>query len=89
VAASEAADSLLDLLPPRVFTFGRLGFLSRHPSRRGSRRGSKTQLRVGGLLSDTAARLVDAETGQRGFLLTGDDAYLEPYHAAIKVSTGS
>jgi len=39
---------------------------------------------VRGLLSDTAARLVDAETGQRGFLLTGDDAYLEPYHAAIK-----
>jgi PAS domain S-box-containing protein len=39
---------------------------------------------VRGLLSDTAARLVDAETGQRGFLLTGDDAYLEPYHAATK-----
>src|ERR1700732_164642 len=39
---------------------------------------------VRGLLSDTAARLVDAETGQRGFLLTGDDAYLEPYNAAIK-----
>ena len=39
---------------------------------------------VRSLLSDTSARLVDAETGQRGFLLTGDDAYLEPYHAAIK-----
>src|ERR1700730_6446373 len=39
---------------------------------------------VRGLLFDTAARLVDAETGQRGFLLTGDDAYLEPYSAAIK-----
>ncbi len=24
-------------------------------------------------------RLTDAETGQRGYLLTGDDAYLEPY----------
>jgi PAS domain S-box-containing protein len=31
-----------------------------------------------------AARLVDAETGQRGYLLTGDQAYLEPYRAAIK-----
>src|SRR6266478_3071396 len=30
------------------------------------------------------ARLVDAETGQRGYLLTGDDAYLEPYREAIK-----
>src|ERR1700719_194379 len=44
----------------------------------------KHSFEVRGLLSDTAARLVDAETGQRGFLLTGDDSYLEPYHAAIK-----
>jgi CHASE3 domain sensor protein len=35
-------------------------------------------------LDETVARLVDAETGQRGYLLTGDDAYLEPYRAAIK-----
>jgi PAS domain S-box-containing protein len=28
------------------------------------------------------ATLVDAETGQRGYLLTADKAYLEPYHAA-------
>jgi two-component sensor histidine kinase/CHASE3 domain sensor protein len=27
--------------------------------------------------------LVDAETGQRGFLLTQDQAYLEPYRAAV------
>ena len=44
----------------------------------------KHSFEVRGLLSDVAARLVDAETGQRGFLLTGDDAYLEPYHAAMK-----
>lgn len=44
----------------------------------------KHTFEVRALLSDTAARLVDAETGQRGFLLTGDDAYLEPYRAAIK-----
>jgi PAS domain S-box-containing protein len=35
-------------------------------------------------LNVTVARLVDAETGQRGYLLTGDEAYLEPYRAAIK-----
>src|ERR1700687_581721 len=35
-------------------------------------------------LDETVARLVDAETGQRGYLLTGDDAYLEPYRGAIK-----
>jgi PAS domain S-box-containing protein len=30
------------------------------------------------------AGLVDAETGQRGYLLTGEETYLEPYHVAIK-----
>jgi CHASE3 domain len=29
--------------------------------------------------------LVDAETGQRGFLLTGEDQYLEPYNQAIQI----
>jgi methyl-accepting chemotaxis protein len=28
-------------------------------------------------------RLVDAETGQRGYLLTGQDSYLEPYRSAV------
>jgi PAS domain S-box-containing protein len=35
-------------------------------------------------LDETVAWLVDAETGQRGYILTGDEAYLEPYRAAIK-----
>ena len=35
-------------------------------------------------LDRTVARLVDAETGQRGYLLTGEEAYLEPYRTAIK-----
>lgn len=35
-------------------------------------------------LDETVARLVDAETGQRGYLLTGNEAYLEPYREAIK-----
>jgi PAS domain S-box-containing protein len=30
------------------------------------------------------ASLVDAETGQRGFLLTGDSSYLEPYNRALQ-----
>ena len=29
--------------------------------------------------------LVDAETGQRGFLLTGENRYLEPYNQAVQV----
>src|SRR5487761_42520 len=35
-------------------------------------------------LDETLARLVDAETGERGYLLTGDENYLEPYRAASK-----
>jgi PAS domain S-box-containing protein len=35
-------------------------------------------------LDEVLARLVDAETGQRGYLLTGDEAYLEPYRETIK-----
>ena len=35
-------------------------------------------------LDETESRLVDAETGQRGYLLTGDDAYLDTYRASIK-----
>jgi PAS domain S-box-containing protein len=34
-------------------------------------------------LEATLSRLKDAETGQRGFLLTGQEPYLEPYHAAL------
>jgi methyl-accepting chemotaxis protein len=34
-------------------------------------------------LAHVLSLMKDAETGQRGFLLTGDDAYLEPYQAAI------
>jgi signal transduction histidine kinase len=33
-------------------------------------------------LEGILARMVDAETGQRGFLLTGRESYLDPYRAA-------
>ena len=35
-------------------------------------------------LSDLQRGLLDAEAGQRGFLITGDDRYLDPYNAAIR-----
>lgn len=34
-------------------------------------------------LADLIRELVDAETGQRGYVITGDDAYLAPYRAAL------
>ena len=36
-------------------------------------------------LSNVLSSVKDAETGQRGFVLTGEQRYLEPYAAAIKV----
>lgn len=35
-------------------------------------------------IDNVLTTLVDAETGQRGFLLTGDDRYLQPYNQALK-----
>jgi methyl-accepting chemotaxis protein len=34
-------------------------------------------------LADLLSELKDAETGQRGFLLTGEDSYLDPYRSAL------
>ncbi|MEG3877300.1 CHASE3 domain-containing protein [Microcoleus sp. herbarium7] len=34
-------------------------------------------------LEATLSTIKDAETGQRGYLLTGEERYLEPYHSAI------
>ena len=34
-------------------------------------------------LTDLTSFLKDAETGQRGFVITGDDPFLEPYRAAL------
>src|SRR5258707_14636097 len=35
------------------------------------------------LLSNLMQLLVDAENGQRGYLLTGEDSFLEPYREAM------
>src|ERR1700749_1480207 len=34
-------------------------------------------------MEEAQALLLDAETGQRGFLLTGEPSYLEPYNKAV------
>ena len=34
-------------------------------------------------LAETLSTLVDAETGQRGFVITGEDRYLQPYQSAV------
>lgn len=35
-------------------------------------------------VKDVLASLVDAETGQRGYIITGNESYLEPYYSAVK-----
>jgi signal transduction histidine kinase len=39
-------------------------------------------------LASTISLLKDAETGQRGFIITGDERFLEPYQAAISQIAG-
>jgi methyl-accepting chemotaxis protein len=39
-------------------------------------------------LAEVLSALKDGETGQRGFLLTGEERYLEPYSNAVKVLDG-
>ena len=39
-------------------------------------------MRSSRVLNTSCLSLKDAETGQRGFVLTGEERYLEPYHAA-------
>jgi methyl-accepting chemotaxis protein len=39
-------------------------------------------------LADLLSQLKDAETGQRGYLITGADNYLEPYQSAITAIKG-
>jgi methyl-accepting chemotaxis protein len=48
-------------------------------ARRAARHTIEVQLQVGQL----QIRLLDAETGQRGYLLTGEESYLQPYQTAI------
>ncbi|GAA6121623.1 CHASE3 domain-containing protein [Acidovorax sp. FG27] len=35
-------------------------------------------------LESTLVHTIDAETGQRGYIITGDDRYLAPYHRALE-----
>ena len=34
-------------------------------------------------LAEMLSALLDAETGQRGFVITGEDRYLQPYRSAL------
>ena len=58
-----------------------LGFESTHRLTENDRWVAHTQ-QVRMKLADLLSSIKDAETGQRGFIITGDESFLEPYNAA-------
>jgi CheY-like chemotaxis protein/signal transduction histidine kinase/CHASE3 domain sensor protein len=61
---------------------GALAYLNIRTIRDGNQKVIQSQQTVTAL-SDILSSAQDAETGQRGFLLTGNERYLEPYRAAL------
>ncbi len=73
---------------PAAIVLGLLGVLAFAGDRLDQSRLAAGLARDNGVLIGSErllSAMKDVETGQRGFLLTGDDAYLEPYRAALPV----
>jgi signal transduction histidine kinase/CheY-like chemotaxis protein len=86
--AGPAFRTLGPLLAVMLFFLGS-GFLAGkniHTIREGSALVLRSQETMTAL-ADVLSAVQDAETGQRGYLLTGDDNYLEPYRAALGVAS--
>ncbi len=66
-------------------SLGLVGWVSYHRqlALQDARQWVEHTLEVRNELETTLSLLKDAETGQRGFLVTGAAAYLEPYQAAV------
>lgn len=72
---------LLGLISLVLLNIGLIGLQIRNVAN-ANRNATATQLRI--LLTTEVTRdFVDAETGQRGFLITNNLAYLEPYQVAV------
>jgi CheY-like chemotaxis protein/CHASE3 domain sensor protein len=65
-----------------VFLIGILSYRSFLQRAEASRQVAHT-IEVTDHLDQLLSMFQDAETGQRGYLLTGDESYLEPYHRAV------
>src|SRR5260221_3661587 len=73
------------LVASMVFTY-QIGLITVRAERK-----MTTQLSVLNQLEEFISTLKDTETGQRGYLLTGEDAYLQPYtnkRAQVKAKLG-
>ncbi|HEY7394531.1 MAG TPA: CHASE3 domain-containing protein [Gemmatimonadaceae bacterium] len=65
-----------------IVMIGVLTYLARRQANK-SRQGVDHTYAVLQATSRTRSDMQEAETGQRGFLLTGDESYLTPYHNAL------
>ncbi|MEO5702121.1 MAG: CHASE3 domain-containing protein [Casimicrobiaceae bacterium] len=66
-----------------VFNLAALSIVeSSHEALQHSARDVEQSQRVARAIDGLRIRLLEAETGQRGFIVTGDDAYLDPYRQA-------
>ncbi len=65
-----------------VLIMGALSFLATHSFEQASSRVEKSHMAIA-QLDRVLDDLQDAETSQRGFLLTGDESFLAPYTAAV------
>jgi len=83
---SRAMDQRTSIALAAVIVFfvvsGVLAYLNIRTIRDGNQKVIQSQQTVTAL-SDILSSAQDAETGQRGFLLTGNERYLEPYRAAL------
>ena len=66
-----------------LLTIGLIGYLSTQRLIENDRRVSHTH-QVRRDLSELLSELKDAETGQRGFLITGIESFLTPYNGAVE-----
>ncbi|WP_213947186.1 response regulator [Luteibacter sp. dw_328] len=83
---SRAMDQRTSIALAAVIVFfvvsGALAYLNIRTIRDGNQKVIQSQQTVTAL-SDILSAAQDAETGQRGFLLTGNERYLEPYRGAL------
>jgi len=71
-----------------LLAIGASAYRSTHSFLAANNLAAHTHLVLGGL-EQLLSNLKDAETGQRGYILTGQESYLEPYSAALRSLDGA
>jgi PAS domain S-box-containing protein len=69
-------------IPAAALAIAAVAFFSVEAEARAAQESISYSLDVGAKIQRSLTLLVDAETGVRGYVLTGEQEFLEPYHAA-------